>query len=83
MVHTLASVEDQVQPIAVQLGLELTDSPPLSPQECVQIKSGLAFEHVVDRPGSFVSEDGQGFTLAVCFLEAREQCLRGGIIPQA
>ena len=29
--------------MAVQLGVELTDSPPLCLKECVQIKSRLAF----------------------------------------
>ena len=43
MVDTILSVVDQVHPMAVQLGLELTGSPPLSPQECVEIKRGLAF----------------------------------------
>ena len=55
--------------MAVQLGLELTDSPPLAVQECVQIKSRLALQHVVDRPGQFMSQDGQGFALAMFFLQ--------------
>ena len=68
--------------MAVQLGIELTGSPPLSLQECVQIKRRLAFQHVVDRPGQFMRQDGQGFALAVFFLQAGEQFLRGRIIPQ-
>ena len=68
--------------MAVQLGIELTGSPPLSLKEGVQIKSCLAFQHVVDRPGQFMSQDGQCFALAVFFLQAGEQFLRGGIIPQ-
>ena len=83
MVDPVASVAEQVHPVAVQFGVELTDSPPLSVQEGVQITSRFAFQHVIDRPCSFVSQDGQGFALAVFFLEAGEQFLRGGIVTQA
>ena len=83
VVDTILSVVEQVHPMAVQLGLELTDSPPLSPQECVEIKSCLALSHVVDRPGQFMSQDRQGFALAMCVLQAGKEFLRGGMIPQA
>ena len=53
--------------MAVQCGLERTGSPPFSPQECVEIKRGLAFEHVVDRTSQCMSQDGEGFALAVLF----------------
>jgi hypothetical protein len=69
--------------MAVQFGVGLTGSPPSALQEGVQIKRGLAFQHVVDRPRSFMCEDGQGFPLAVFFLQAGEQLLRGGIVAQA
>ena len=55
---TLSSVMEQVHPMAVQLDRELTASPPLGMKECLQIKSCLAFEHVVDRPGQFMRQDG-------------------------
>ena len=69
--------------MALQLDRELTASPPLCMQECLQIKGRLAFEPVVDCPGQFMSQDGQGFALAVFFLQAGEQFLRGGIVTQA
>ncbi len=69
-------------PMAVQFGVGLTGSPPLSLEESVQIKRRLALQHVVDRPGQFMRQDGQGFALAVFFLQAGEQFLRGGIVPQ-
>jgi len=62
--------------------LERTGSPPFSPQECVEITSGLAFEHGVDRPGQLMSQDRQGFALAMFVLQAGKEFLRGGIIPQ-
>ena len=37
--------------MAVQLGLELTGSPPGAVEEGIQIKRRLALQHVVDRPG--------------------------------
>ncbi len=59
--------------MAVQLDRELTASPPLCMQECLQIKSRLAFEHVVDCPGQFMSQDGQGFARAVLFFQSGQQ----------
>ena len=82
VVPTFASVEDQAYPMAVQLGVGLTDSPPLSLEEGVQITRCLAFQHVVDRPRQFMREDGQGFPLAVLFLQSGQQFLTGRIIPQ-
>ena len=64
---TVSSVAEQVHPMAVQLDRELAASPPLCMQEGLQIKSRLAFEHVVDGPGQFMSQDGQGLALAVFF----------------
>ena len=43
VVDTVASVAEQVHPVAVQLGVELTGSPPLPLKECVQSKRRLAF----------------------------------------
>jgi hypothetical protein len=82
VVNTVASVAEQVHPVAVQFGVELTGSPPLPLQEGVQIKSRLAFQHVVDGPSQFVSKDGQGFPLAVFFLSAGEEFLGSGIVTQ-
>jgi hypothetical protein len=59
-----------------------TPLPSLSLKEGVQSKSRLAFSHGVDRPCQCVSQDGQGFPLAVCFLSSGEKCLRGGMVPQ-
>jgi hypothetical protein len=81
VVHTYTSVMDQVHPIAVQLGVGLTGSPPSSLQEGVHLKRCLAFQHVVDRPRQFVSEDGQGFALAVLFFQSGQSLLTGRIIP--
>lgn len=80
MVDTVASVAEQVHPVAVQLGVELTGSPPLPLKECVQIKRRLAFSHVVDCPCQCMSEDGSGFPLTVFFLEAGEEFLCSGIV---
>ena len=68
--------------MAVQLGLELTGSPPSALEESVQIKSRLALQHVIDRPCQFMRQDGQGFALAVFFLQSGQPLLAGGIIPQ-
>lgn len=68
--------------MAVQLGVEFTDSPPSALEESVEIKSRLALQHVIDRSGQFVRQDGQGFALAVFFLQSGQEFLRGGIIPQ-
>jgi hypothetical protein len=76
------SVADQVHPLVVQLGIELTDSPPLCLKELLPIKSRLAFQHVIDRPCQFMSQDGQCLALAVFLLSAGEKFLRGRIIPQ-
>ena len=67
--------------MAVQLDRELTASPPLGMQECLQIKSRLAFEHVVDCTSQFMSEDREGFALAVLSFQPRQQLLTGRIIP--
>jgi len=83
VVDPVASVAEQVHPVAVQFGVALTDSPPLSVQEGVQIKRRLALQHVIDRPRQCMRQDGQGFAFAVFFLEAGEQFLRGGIVTQA
>jgi hypothetical protein len=69
--------------MAVQCGVGLTGSPPSALQEGVHIQRGLAFQHVVDRPRSCMREDGQGLPLAVFFLQAGEQLLRGGMVAQA
>jgi hypothetical protein len=76
------SVADQVHPLVVQFGIELTDSPPLCLKELLPIKSRLALQHVIDRPCQCMSQDGQCLALAVFVLEAGEQLLRGRIIPQ-
>jgi len=69
--------------MAVQCGRELTGSPPSSLQEGVQIKSCLAFEHGVDRPGQCMRQDGEGFALAVLFVQSGQSLLTGRIIPYA
>lgn len=76
----VSSVAEQVHPMAVQLDWELSASPPLCMKECLQIKSRLAFEHVVDRPGQFMRQEGQGFPLAVLFFQFGQQFLTGRII---
>ena len=62
--------------------MEITDSPPLCLKALLQIKSRLAFQHVIDRPCQLMSQDGQCLALAVFVLEAGETFLRGRIIPQ-
>jgi hypothetical protein len=66
--------------MAVQVGIELTGSPPFALEEGVQITRRLAFQHVIDRSGQFVSQDGQGWPLAVFVLPSGEQLLCGGMI---
>jgi hypothetical protein len=58
----------QAHPQRVQLDVRLTCSAPLPMEECVQIKGRLALEHVIDRPRQLVSQDSQGFPLAMFFL---------------
>jgi hypothetical protein len=69
--------------MAVQCGLERTGSPPFSPQAWVESKSGLAFEPGVDRPCQWMSQDRQGFALARFVLQAGQEWLGGGMLPQA
>ena len=45
----------QVHPVAVQLDVKLTDSPPLVVQESFYVKGDLSFQHVIDGPRQFVS----------------------------
>jgi len=71
-----------VHPMAVQLGVKLTDSPPLRVQESFHLKGDLSFEHVLDGTCQFVSQDGQGLALAVLFLQFGQEFLSFGVIPQ-
>ena len=58
----------QAHPQGVQLDVRLTYSAPLPMEECLQIKSRLALEHIIDRPRQLVRQDRQGFALAMFFL---------------
>ena len=62
-------------------------------EECRQIKRRFALEHIIDRPRQLVSQESQGFPLAVFFLYtgeialpcrivAQEQCRRFGKGPR-
>ena len=51
-------------------------------EERLHSKSRVAFEPVVDRPRQLVSQDGQGFTLIVCFLHAGQILLPCWIVAQ-
>ena len=68
--------------MAVQLGVKLTDSPPLMVQESFPIKGDLSFEHVIDGTCQFVSQDGQGLALAMLFLQFGQEFLSLGMIPK-
>ena len=68
--------------MAVQLGVKLTDSPPLMGPESFPIKGDLSFEPVIDGTGQLVSQDGQGLALAVLFLQLGPEFLSFGVIPQ-
>jgi hypothetical protein len=43
VLDTWSSVDEPVHPTAVQLGVQLTDSPPFGLKECVHIKSRFSF----------------------------------------
>jgi hypothetical protein len=60
----------QAHPLGVQLGARLTRSAPLGMKEDVQLKDGLALEHVLDGTRQFVCEDGQCFSFVMLFLQA-------------
>ena len=75
-------LENPVHSMVVQLGVKLTDSPPLIVQESFLIKGDLSFEHVLDGTCQFVSQDGQGLALAVLFLQFGQEFLSFGMIPQ-
>jgi len=53
-------------PLRLQLGVRLSRPlPALRIEELVHIEGLFAFEHVIDCPSQFVSEDRQSFSLAV------------------
>ena len=78
---TLARVREPVHPVAVQCGVELTGSPPFPLKEGVQIKRGLALQHVVDGPCQCMSQDREGCALAGLFCQSGQQLLTGRMIP--
>jgi hypothetical protein len=73
----------QAHPQRVQLDVRLTCSAPLPMEEWVHITGRLALEHVIDRPRQLVSQDSQGFPLAMFFLSAGQSDLPCRIVAQA
>jgi len=76
------SVGEQGPPLAVQVGLERTDAPPLCLQAWLQSNRRRAWQQVIDRPGQGMRQESQGLSLAVFLLYAGEKLLRGRISPQ-
>ena len=51
-------------------------------EECLQSKSRVALEHIIDRPRQLVRQDRQGFALAMFFLSAGQSALPCGMVAQ-
>jgi hypothetical protein len=76
----MAEHDTQAEPVIVQLGGRFARSAPLLVEGFLHIEHRVTFEHVIDGPGQFVSQDGQG--LAILFLQAGQLLLARGIGPQ-
>jgi hypothetical protein len=62
--------------MGVQFGAGLIRSPPLSLEARLPIESHLAMEHVIDRTGQLLGQDGESFPLVVFVLQTGEGFLR-------
>lgn len=56
-------------PLRVELGAGLTRSAPLGTKELLYIKGCVSFEHTIDRPCKFVSQETQRFAFIMLFLQ--------------
>ena len=68
--------------MGVQLGARLTRSAALGLEEPIHIKRHLALEHVIDRPAQFVSQDAQGFSFVMFFLQSGQKFLSWFVVAQ-
>jgi hypothetical protein len=55
--------------MVTQFGRRLTHSAPSRVEKLVQIERGISLAQVIHGPCSWMGQDGQRFTLAMCFLD--------------
>ena len=55
--------------------MPLKGAPPLGLEEDIHIESHLTFEHKVDGPSQFMSQDAQGFSFVMFFLQTAQKLL--------
>jgi hypothetical protein len=72
----------QAHPFHVEFGVGLTRSAPLGLEKDIHIKCHLTLEHRIDRPAEFMSQDAQGFSFAMLFLQAGQKVLTLGVVAQ-
>jgi hypothetical protein len=78
----LAEPRGEAEPLGVQGGARRTRSPPCPVKDWVCVESPLSCPHVIASPAQRLGQHGYGRARALFFLQAREVCLGGWMVPE-